>query len=146
MKNFIILIAVASLAACTSADQKTPAKPLTEDEKLAAARDSANFTSIQWLDSTYQDLGKVKDGRVVEITYRFKNTGNKNLVIAQVSAQCGCTVPEKPEQPIPPGGEDVIKAKFDSRNRKGENHKDVYVRANTNPQDMTLSFRVEVTD
>ncbi len=102
---------------------------------------------MQWLDSTYKDLGKVKEGQVVEVAYRFKNTGTKNLVIANVSASCGCTIPEKPEKPIAPGEEGVIKAKFDSKGRpKGEARKDVFVKANTEPQDQQLSFRVEITE
>jgi hypothetical protein len=147
MKNLLIILAASiSLSACGSADEKTTSTPLTEEQKAAATKDSANFTTIQWLDSTYTDLGKVKEGRVVEISYRFLNSGNKNLIITNVSAGCGCTIPEKPEEPIAPGKEGIIKAKFDSKNRKGENRKDVFVQANTIPRDMTLTFRVEVTD
>jgi hypothetical protein len=147
MKNLVIILASAiSLSACSSADEKTTPTPLTEEQKTAATTDSANFTTIQWLDSTYTDLGKVKEGQVVEISYRFRNSGNKNLIITDVKAQCGCTIPEKPEEPIAPGEEGIIKAKFDSKNRKGENRKDVFVHANTIPREMTLTFRVEVTD
>jgi hypothetical protein len=145
-KLFIMLIAVVSLAACQTADKKTTEKPLSEEEKKSALQDSSNYTTIQWLDSTYKDLGKVKEGQMVEVAYRYKNTGDKNLIIANVSAQCGCTIPEKPQEPIAPGKEGVIKAKFDSRGRKGESRKDVYVTANTNPQNQTLTFRVQVTD
>ncbi|MEI9807904.1 MAG: DUF1573 domain-containing protein [Bacteroidota bacterium] len=60
---------------------------------------------------------------------------------------CGCTVPEKPEQPIAPGQQDVIKAKFNSSGQhKGENRKSITVRANTDPSEIQLSFRVEITD
>jgi hypothetical protein len=69
-------------------------------------------------------------------------------VIANVSASCGCTVPEKPEKPFAPGEEGVIKAKFDSKGRpRGETRKEVFVTANTSPENLTpLSFRVEITD
>jgi hypothetical protein len=147
MKKILLILLAAGLFACQSADKET-AKVLTQNERDNATKDSANFTSIQWLDSTYIDLGKVKEGQVVEVSYRFKNGGDKNLVIANVTASCGCTVPEKPEKPFSPGEEGVIKAKFDSKGRgKGETRKDVYVTANTNPENLTrLSFRVEITD
>ena len=147
MKKILLILLAAGLFACESADKET-AKVLTQNERDNATKDSANFTSIQWLDSTYIDLGKVKEGQVVEVTYRFKNGGDKNLVIANVTASCGCTVPEKPEKPFSPGEEGMIKAKFDSKGRgKGETRKDVYVTANTNPENLTrLSFRVEITD
>ena len=121
---------------------------MTQEQKDQAAKDSANFTTIEWLDSTVKDLGKIKEGQVVEVSYRFKNTGDKPLIIAVVTASCGCTVPEKPEKPIAPGQEDVIKAKFDSKGRpKGEARKDVFVTANTKPESsMQLSFKVEITE
>ncbi|MGK2862820.1 MAG: DUF1573 domain-containing protein [Chitinophagaceae bacterium] len=147
MKKTIFILLVIGLFGCQSADNKTE-KILTQEEKDNASRDSSNFTTIQWLDSTYKDLGKVKEGQVVEVSYRFRNNGDKNLVIANVTASCGCTVPEKPEKPISPGEEGVIKAKFDSEGRgKGETRKEVFVTANTKPENLTqLSFRVEITE
>ncbi|MGZ8557655.1 MAG: DUF1573 domain-containing protein [Chitinophagaceae bacterium] len=147
MKKVFFILLTAGLFACQNADTKTE-KTLTTAEKETATKDSANFTTIQWLDSTYINLGKVKEGQVVEVSYRFKNSGDKNLVIANVSASCGCTVPEKPEKPFSPGEEGVIKAKFDSKGRgKGETRKEVFVTANTKPENLTqLSFRVEITE
>lgn len=147
MKYLLIIVAAVSMiVSCQSADKK--AEPaLTQEEKEKALSDSANFTKIQWLDSTVQDLGKIKEGQVVEVTYHFKNIGEKPLIISDVSASCGCTVPEKPEKAFAPGEEGVIKAKFDSGGQHhGEARKTVYVNANTNPQMTYLSFNLEVTD
>ncbi len=145
MKKILFALLAAGLFACQSADQNSGS--LTQEEKELATKDSANFTSIQWIDSTMQNLGKVKEGQVVEVSYRFKNSGDKNLVIANVSASCGCTVPEKPEKPVAPGEEGVIRAKFDSRGRPaGVTQKDVHVTANTSPESVTvLSFKVDIT-
>lgn len=147
MKKILFALFAAGLFACQTADKKNTAA-LSQEEKDKAARDSANFTTIEWLDSTVKDLGNIKEGQVVEVSYRFKNSGDKPLIIAGVTASCGCTVPEKPEQPIAPGQEDVIKAKFDSKGRpKGENRKDVFVTANTKPESsIQLSFKVVVTE
>ncbi|MEI9943238.1 MAG: hypothetical protein WDN26_03380 [Chitinophagaceae bacterium] len=78
MKNlFIVLVTTtACFAACTSSDKKA-GPTLTAHDREKALTDSANFTSIEWLDSTTLDLGKVKEGQVVEVTYRFRNSGNK---------------------------------------------------------------------
>ena len=147
MKNLLlVLVAAVSLAACQTADKKTSGKELSDEERMNALKDSSNFTTIQWLDSTYRDLGTAKEGAKVEVSFRFKNTGNHNLVISNVSAQCGCTTPDWPKQPIAPGKEEVIKAVFNSETRTGENRKEVYVQANTLPQSsMTLAFRIEIT-
>jgi hypothetical protein len=135
-KLFIILFTAVSFAACKSAG-KNPAGTSTADS-----------TTIQWPDSTYRDFGKVKEGGIVEVAFRFKNTGDHNLIIADVRPGCGCTDPEKPEEPIAPGKEGVIKAKFKSQGQhKGENRKYISVTANTKPSRTTeLSFSVEVTN
>lgn len=149
MKKFVLILAVlGGMAACKSDDKKASGSKMSAEEKEKAKTDTANFTSIIWPDSTYKDLGKIKQGQLVEVTFRFKNSGTKNLVIDNVSASCGCTVPEKPEQAFTPGEEGMIKAKFDSRDRPlGEALKQVYVTANTKPETShVLSFRVEITD
>ena len=77
----------------------------------------------------------------MRVSFRFKNTGTKNLIIQSVTAQCGCTIPEKPEKPFAPGEEGVIKAKYNGSGH-GETRKEVYVTANTNlPDKHTLTFR-----
>jgi Protein of unknown function (DUF1573) len=148
MKTLLVILAVVTcLTACQTADRKTTGTELSAEEKRKVLNDSANYTSIEWLDPVVQDLGKIKEGQVVVISYRFKNTGNKQLVIADVSPGCGCTVPEKNLQPIAPGHEDVIKANFNSKGQhKGENTKYIMVTSNTTPSQVQLSFRVEITD
>jgi Protein of unknown function (DUF1573) len=143
MRFIILAFAVSVLYACNQTDSKAPKSDLTASNAIA---DSANFTSIQWLDSMNQNIGKVKQGQVVEIAWRFKNVGKKPLVIQDVRPGCGCTVAEKPEEPIAPGEESVIKGKFDSNNQsEGEHNKMISVLANTvNSTYHQLSFRVEV--
>ena len=145
MKNIVILvIAAAGFAACTNADKKAVDPKANFASKTG--KDpvvTTDTTSIQWLDSTYVDLKQQTEGKSTEISFRFKNTGDKNLVIQNVSAQCGCTIPEKPEQPFAPGEEGVIKAKYNGSGH-GEIRKEVYVTANTRPSTYTLTFRAEM--
>ncbi len=145
-KIFFAFVILSGLIACKSNDKKAVAAPLTQEEKAKAANDTANFTTIQWLDSTSTNLGKLKKDNSVEITYRFKNTGTKNLIIESVTAQCGCTIPEKPEQAFAPGEEGIIKAKFNGSG-SGVITKQVYVTANTNPtKSHTLTFSGEIIE
>lgn len=115
---------------------------------MSTLSDPANRTEIQWQDSTFQDIGKVKQGQVAEVSWRLKNVGTKPLVIAQVTPGCGCTVAEKPEEPIMPGGESVIRAKFNSSGQHaGEHRKYLVVMANTkSATEHQLQFRAEVTE
>ncbi len=102
-------------------------------------------TTVQIIDSAY-DFGKVLEGEIVQYNYRFKNTGTKPLIVTNVSASCGCTVPEKPEQPIQPGEIGFIKVKFDSKHRVGQAHKTVTVSSNAEPAFPELLLTGEVTE
>jgi hypothetical protein len=145
-KLLIILTAAAGLASCQMRSSKTAGeRELTEAQKDYLLRDSANFTSIQWIDSTFQDLGTVKEGPEVNISFKFKNTGDKNLIIQNVTASCGCTIVEKPQQPFQPGETGSIKAKFTTQGHTGTNNKSIYVTANTKgTTSQELKFRIVV--
>lgn len=149
MRSIIALSLVGLLAAaCNNQDKKATGSEITKDNlevlKDPVPLDTAKLTSIQWLDSTYLDLGQQKEGKSIEISFRFRNTGDKNLVIEDVSAQCGCTIPEKPEQPFAPGEEGVIRAKFNGSGHD-ETRKQVYVKANIKPDGAdTLTFRAQL--
>ena len=149
MKKLVFIFGAALfMTACNEADKKATETGTTDSgaAKQPAANNSAdpeNYTTIEWIDNVNQTLPKVKEGEIVEVTFRFKNTGSKPLVVDNVSASCGCTVPEKPEEPVMPGKEGLIKAKFDSHGRIGPNTKTLTVVANTNSEKM-LNFSVEV--
>jgi hypothetical protein len=125
-KMLIFFVAAVSIIACKQREVKSAGEQIVNP-----IEDSANYTSIQWIDSTYIDLGTVKEGPEVEVAYKFKNVGNKPLVISDVSASCGCTVPEKPKEPYAPGEEGTIKAKFTTSGHTGVNNKTITVTANT---------------
>ena len=40
------------------------------------------------------DFGEVVDGELVNKVFKFKNTGDTELVLITVKGSCGCTVPE----------------------------------------------------
>lgn len=98
-------------------------------------------TEIEWID-TNKLIENIEEGQKVEVVFRFKNIGTNPLVIKNVSASCGCTVPERPDKPIMPGQTGFIKGVFDSEGRPGENHKTLFVDANTNN---SMSYNLEFT-
>ncbi len=101
-------------------------------------------TTVQMIDSVY-DFGKVTEGESVEFSYRFKNNGDKPLIITEKPhASCGCTVAERPEEPILPGDIGFIKVRFNSENRPGEAHKTITVSSNANPPFPELVLKGEV--
>ncbi len=132
MKKILVMAGVVFLIACNQNDAKAPVANTNDStSSTAPITDSTKFTNIQWLDSINQNLGAITEGQVAELTWKFKNTGNQPLVIENTSVSCGCTIAEKPEQPIMPGEQGLIKAKFNSSGKAGPNNKQVTVMANT---------------
>lgn len=149
MKQVILILCAAMLmTACKNEEKKSPENPaiLSNQPADQVLKDSANFTTIQWIDSTHKDIGKIKKGQKVEVTYKFMNTGDKPLIINSVMPGCGCTVAEKPEKPIMPGKEDKIVAMFNTENQGvGSQMKHINVSANTKPTtEHQLTFAGEV--
>lgn len=71
-------------------------------------------------------FGKIKQGTPVTYFFEIKNVSDKPLVVANASASCGCTVPEKPEQPIAPGATAKLKVVFNAA-AVGPIKKEVYI-------------------
>ena len=141
-KITIILLSTAFLLSCRDISKQNNTEAGTEAQlaEKTALEDTTKYTQIQWIDSIDRQLGQLKSGKEVQITWRFKNVGDRPLIIEGVSASCGCTVPEKPEKPLLPGEEGVIKATFNGSGT-GVIAKQVHVTDNTNPtKNHTLSF------
>ncbi|OQP56319.1 DUF1573 domain-containing protein [Niastella populi] len=140
MKYFLALISAAVFIGCDYADKTASGSANVPNEAL----DSAKYTTIQWIDSS-RNYGKITEGQTLDVSFRFKNTGDKPLIIMDVKPGCGCTAAEPPKEPIAPGAEGVIKASFNSHNRPGHNSKDIYVEANTKgTRSHTVHFEVDV--
>ncbi|MBS1495493.1 MAG: DUF1573 domain-containing protein [Bacteroidetes bacterium] len=133
---FIVATACLIFTSCDVRKKDARSNILNGAEQPVAAKDP---TTVQIIDSAY-DFGNINEGDQVEYNYKFKNTGNKPLVIIHTSASCGCTVPEKPEQPILPGEVGFIKVKFNSEHRAGNAHKTINVESNANPAFPTLTL------
>lgn len=132
MKATFLAILAVSLAfgACNSPEgSKSPAESGSQAQDTSqAARPVISF------EKQVHDFGKIVAGEVVEYSFKFKNTGNRDLLISRAEASCGCTIPEWPKAPIRPGDSAYIKVKFDSKGRpEGYTEKEIYIEANTEP-------------
>lgn len=139
MKYFLAFALAVSLYACDQADQGAKAAHST-----STVSDSTQLTTIQWIDSV-RNFGKIDEGQTLDVSFRFKNTGDKPLIIRSVRPSCGCTAADPPKEPIAPGAEGLITAQFNSSGREGTNSKDLYIEANTKgTQNHVVHFDVEV--
>ena len=141
MKSWLafILISIA-WASCHQADKMDAAGK----QQIA---DTANYTSIKWLDSLV-NIGSIQMGEQVKVVFRFRNTGTKPLFLANVKAGCGCTVPDYTHGAIAPGAEGVVTGAFDTnKSYIGAVRKNIFVISNTrNRNEHTLIFTGVIKD
>lgn len=126
-KWLMVFVIITSLFSCDIRNNKNNPNSLAKMDAVFT-----DTTSVQMIDSTY-DFGKVVEGQKVEHNYRFKNIGKKALVVSSATASCGCTVPEKPEEPVKPGETGILKVVFNSAGRPGPSHKTITVVSNAYP-------------
>ena len=62
--------------------------------------------------TTEHNFGKFNEKQEQTYVFKFKNTGDKPLVIEQAVASCGCTVPTYTQAPIAPGKNGEIKVVY----------------------------------
>lgn len=98
-------------------------------------------SSIRFKETVY-NFGNVReDGGPVSYEFQFENAGNGNLVIINATAECGCTIPEFPKEPIGPGKKGKIKVTYNPLGRPGGFDKVVTVKTNGKPGKVHLKVR-----
>ena len=102
---------------------------------------AARAQGVLTFERTDHDFGKVPEGTMATYEFRFKNTGNQPIVIANAQASCGCTTPEWTKAPVMPGKSGVIKAVYNSAGRPGVFAKTVTVVSNASEPSKVLSLK-----
>ena len=140
-RNVLLLPLIAlSIAVLTSCDRSPASGQKSEGKELR----NSEKPVIAFADTIYR-FGTIKEGQEVAHAFSFTNTGKSDLLISNASASCGCTVPEWPKEPIPPGGKGSIKATFNSEGKQGKQSKQIVITANTFPELTKIWLEGDVT-
>lgn len=90
------------------------------------------------------DFGTVVEGPQATHEFHFKNEGKEPLILSNVRASCGCTVPSWPKEPILPGKESTIIATYNTQGRPGQFSKTITVESNAEGGNKILTIKGEV--
>lgn len=91
---------------------------------------------------TEHDFGRIPEkGGAVSYTFRFTNTGDAPVVLQGVSTSCGCTASEWSNEPVLPGKQGSVTARFDPYGRPNGFMKSITVRSNADPQSVVLYIK-----
>ncbi len=91
------------------------------------------------------DYGTITEGGNGTCEYVFSNTGNTPLILNNVTASCGCTVPEWTHEPVQPGKTGIIKIKYNT-NIVGTFVKTVIVISNAKNSPVILTIKGNVIE
>jgi hypothetical protein len=128
----------------TEKDLEANLAKIKAEEDARKKEELENFTTLSF-NEILHDYGTVGQESSNTTYFEVTNTGKKPLIIDKVEASCGCTTPEKPEQPILPGKSDKIKVVFTPKpGQTGEQNKTVTISANTDPKLTVLKIKAFV--
>ena len=97
---------------------------------ISSNKETHNFGQIEWK-------------QPVTVQYTITNTGNKPLVLTNVTTSCGCAVAEWTKSPIEPGEKGMVSATFDAQ-ALGHFNKTIGIYSNAQPSLVYLTFLGEV--
>ncbi len=92
-------------------------------------------------EKTELDFGELESGKVVDMEYKFKNSGDETLIIKNISSSCGCTVTKVEKKEYQPGEEGTIPVKFFSRGYNGKVTKTITVATN-DPENVYTRLKI----
>ncbi|MHB8136100.1 MAG: DUF1573 domain-containing protein, partial [Anaerolineaceae bacterium] len=90
------------------------------------------------------DYGTIAQGADGNCEFKFTNTAKTPLILSNVKASCGCTVPEWPKEPIAPGKSSSIKVKYNTAT-VGAFNKSITVSSNALNGTVMLQIKGNVT-
>ena len=132
-KNFYIVIVCAFFGIANAQES-------IDSVKIGLSTLSQNDTFT--FDKKEHDFGNITEsGGEVECVFTFTNTGDSPLTITKVTASCGCTAPSWTKEPVAPGQQGYINAKFNPKGRSGNFTKLLAVYSNGAPKRMSLKIK-----
>jgi len=87
------------------------------------------------------DFGNMKQQESRTTFFEIRNDGGGLLVIEDIKADCGCTVPTLTQSELTPGGSTQVEVRFDSKKFHGHVMKTVRIQSN-DPVNPVLEFAV----
>lgn len=144
MRIFLLASAFVLCISCNDKKSNNHLSPnLINNPASASGAENKDLPVFEFTETRFH-FGEVKEGEKVSHTFMFKNTGTADLVIANVSPSCGCTIPEWSKEPVKPGADGKIDVTFNTAGKSGMQSKTISILANTVPSTRVLTISAEV--
>ncbi len=151
LRSVIAVVAILTLPACTDTESPGGGRAAARAEANTAPTGPAGTmpttggTPRITFARRIHDFGVIADAQDYYTTFSFTNTGTGTLVISEVKATCGCTVPTLTKTEYAPGESATLKVTFDPSGKAGVQNKTISVISNALSQSVTnLVVRADV--
>ena len=119
-------------------------KTINGDKELISTSDRTKFTTIE-VEQQMIELEGLEIHKTNTASFTLKNTGDNPLLITDVSASCGCTIPEWTKKPILPNESTSITVQV-TPDSKDYFRKTITVFCNIEKRSITLVVKGVVND
>lgn len=110
--------------------------PVSAKKKKSDGEPNAVFSEKSY------DFGSISESKgAVSHDFVFTNEGDGNFLILDARAECGCTRPSYPAEPIAPGKKKSVKVTYNPAGRPGPFEKTVTLTTNGQPRKVRLKIR-----
>lgn len=108
-------------------------------QRNGGASESGGTPQISFDNDSF-NFGTIAQGEKVSHTFKFRNIGDGNLVITDVTTSCGCTASKYSVEPVASGENGTIEVIFDSYGREGKQLKSANVWTNCSSEPVKLQI------
>jgi len=146
MRKYFLLVCASLIVSASSFAQgqheqiNVPAKPAA-DKQATVSNPNAPILTVA--EQSY-DFSTVVEGPQITHDFKIKNEGKEPLILSNVHASCGCTVPTWPKEPILPGKESVISVTYNTSGRPGHFTKSITIESNSSGGNKVINITGEV--
>jgi archaellum component FlaG (FlaF/FlaG flagellin family) len=137
-------VLTAFVASSANAQRNRPQQATTKTPETPAFVPTAQGPKIEF-EKLVHDYGQVVQGADGNAEFKFRNVGSEPLILSNVSASCGCTVPDWNRNPIMPGEYGSIKVNYTNMHIPGNIGRAITVHSNSVDNTERITLRLAGT-
>jgi hypothetical protein len=143
MKQIVFFLIVLLFVSCWQKKDQLPTDMVNIPASAGNGVDKSDLPEMKFEEDVF-DFGDITQGEKVTHDFKFKNSGDNELIISNAYADCGCTVAEVPKNPIASGESNVIRVTFDSSKKTGIVTKSITVLTNCIPNKLVVKIKANI--
>ena len=143
MKQITLFLIVVLFASCGQKKDQLPTDMVNIPASADKGVDKSELPVMEFEEEVF-DFGDITQGEKVTHDFKFENSGDNELIVANAYADCGCTVAEVPKNPIASGESSMIRVTFDSSKKTGIVTKSITVVTNCMPNKQVVKIKANI--